>query len=234
MARVEENGEMGTDDGLGPLADGLKVLANEKRLHLLQFLTTPHYIREIATELQIARQSAQAHVDQLLELGLVERVSGRREHGPVTDFVVVPQRLFRIQESFTRLGRLEAERVDEKHLRTEELKTDGPTPSTSPVSRLVVVHGMRIGERAPLTGEGPWMVGRDPGAQLCLDYDPFVSTRHAEVRRDGRGGYELVDLYSRNGTAVDWEPLERGEARALEPGSVIGVGRTLVVFRRAS
>lgn len=216
-----------------PLAEQLKVLGNAKRLGLLHLLTKPHYIQEIASELGMARQSAQAHVDKLLEIGVIERRRGRRESGPVTDFVVVPHRLFSIQEAFAQVGRLEPEVAEEDvRMLTEVLEETAPGKGGDPVSRLIVVHGMRMGERTQLTGAGPWLIGRDPSAQLCLDYDPFVSTRHAEVRRRDEGGYEVADLYSRNGTRVDWEPVPRGQAVELVPGAVIGFGRTLVVFRR--
>ena len=223
-------------DELASLEGALKVLANEKRLRLLQYLTTPHYIREIATELEVARQSAQAHVNQLLELGLIEKLQGKRDHGPVTEFVVVPHRLFHIQESFSQLGRLEptVEVNGGRHAMTEVLTDDGVSGQAPAVSRLVLVRGMRVGESAQLTGGGPWSIGRDPASTLCLDYDPYVSTRHAEVRRTATGGFELVDLYSRNGTTVDLEPLERGEVRALEAGALLGFGKTLVVLRRPS
>ncbi|MEZ5989842.1 MAG: sigma 54-interacting transcriptional regulator [Planctomycetota bacterium] len=69
------------------------------------------------------------------------------------------------------------------------------------------------------------------GADLDLG-DPFVSGRHAELRRDGRG-FSLRDLGSRNGTWIDGLPVE-GEAR-LEAGAVLRLGATslrLVADRR--
>lgn len=216
---------------LESLADPLKVLGNEKRLHLLEFLTEPHYIREIASELGITRQSAQAHVDKLEELGVLERRRGRREGGPVTEFVVVPQRLFALQERFARLGRLEPD-VEDPDVRavTEPLGEEVADDEEPMAARLAIVHGFGRGRRIPLEGAGPWLIGREATAQVCLDFDPFVSSRHAEIRRDG-GDFELADLYSRNGTRLDWSGLDRGGSQPLANGAIVGVGRSLLVFR---
>jgi pSer/pThr/pTyr-binding forkhead associated (FHA) protein len=92
------------------------------------------------------------------------------------------------------------------------------------------VHGFHRGRRIPLTGSGPWLIGRESTAQVCLDFDPFVSSRHAEVRRKD-DGFEVADLYSRNGTRLDWQGLDRGGQRELADGSIVGVGRSLLVFR---
>lgn len=216
---------------LESLADPLQVLGNEKRLHLLEFLTEPHYIREIASELGITRQSAQAHVDKLVDLGVLERRRGQRDQGPVTEFVVVPQRLFAIQERFAEVGRLEPQ-VDDEDVRavTQEIGRDEDRGDDPASSHLAIVHGFGQGRRIPLTGSGPWLIGREKTAQVCLDFDPFVSSRHAEIRREG-ADFELADLYSRNGTRMDWSPLDRGGQTTLENGAILGVGRTLLVFR---
>lgn len=215
------------------LAGQLKALANPKRLRLLQFLTQPHYLEEIASELKMARQTAQEHVQQLLDLGVLERVRGRRDHGPVTDYVLVPQRLFGIHEEFGRLGGLQAEREagDELRALTSPLATGGAAPRDEVLPRLTIVHGMRIGQTTMLSGQGSWLVGREPNAAVCLDYDPFVSWRHAEIRRGGTG-FELADLYSRNGTYLDWKKVARGAAQSVENGAVLRVGKSLLLFRR--
>jgi pSer/pThr/pTyr-binding forkhead associated (FHA) protein len=75
-------------------------------------------------------------------------------------------------------------------------------------------------------------VGRDPHALVCLDYDPFVSTRHAELRRASGGGFELADLHSSNGTYLDWKRLERGVVRPLANGGLVRCGKTLLLFRK--
>lgn len=222
-------------DDLERLAQNLKVLGNPKRLHLLQFLVRPHYIEEIASELKMARQTAQEHIDRLLEIGVVERRRGRRDTGPVTEYVVVPQRLFSIHSGMGKLGGLEPDYEREAHMRmqTTPALTGMATPQDEALPRLIIVHGMHVGRATALSGDGPWLIGRDPTAQFCLDYDPFVSTRHAEVRRV-KGGFEVADMYSSNGTYVDWDALERGGARTVKNGTLIGVGKSILLVREGS
>lgn len=223
-------------DDLDALANGLKALANAKRLHLLRFLARPHYLEEIASELGVARQTAQEHVQQLVELGLLQSVRGRGDHGPVNDYVVVPQRMFALLERLERVAGVtldldEEEGVDFR-MPTAMAATAPETPKEHDLPRLVLVRGMRLGQTTPLTGNGPWLLGRDPHAAVGLDYDPYVSTRHAEVRRTPGGGWEVVDLYSSNGTFVDWKQVPRGTTAKLENGAVLRVGKSLLVFRR--
>jgi pSer/pThr/pTyr-binding forkhead associated (FHA) protein len=76
-----------------------------------------------------------------------------------------------------------------------------------------------------------WVIGRRRSLAVGLDYDPFVSQEHAEVL-PVQGGFEVRDLETnKNGTSLNWEPLARGGSRLLEQGDVIGVGRTLLLFR---
>jgi DNA-binding transcriptional ArsR family regulator len=241
MARADEHDTLAPEpqqakpQGIDPegLAGALRVLGNAKRIRLLQFLVHPHHLEEIASELKTARQTAQEHVQQLEEIGVVRRVRGRRDRGPVTDYVVVPQRLFSIWEDMGKLGVLEPEMDGANDLRppTSPLATGASPPREQDLPRVAVVHGLHIGQVTPLSGQGPWLFGRDPGAHVCLDYDPFISARHAEVRR-AQAGFEVADLYSSNGTWVDWKRLPRGGAQRIDNGAVVRVGKTLLVFRR--
>jgi DNA-binding transcriptional ArsR family regulator len=222
------------DEAQEPLAQALKALAHPKRLRLLRFLVEPHSLERIANELGVARQSAQEHVDQLLAIGAIEARRGRGDHGPVTEYVVVLPRLFDLHEQLgQRLGVLSAEFGEDVQatFRTQPL---APIPVRAPPAsaRLVVVYGMRVGRTVPLQGQGPWLVGRDPHAALCIDYDPYVSSRHCEVRRGARG-FELQDALSSNGTQLDWVTLPRGGAVPLENGQLIRVGKSLVLVRAA-
>ncbi|MEX0972982.1 MAG: FHA domain-containing protein [Solirubrobacterales bacterium] len=62
-------------------------------------------------------------------------------------------------------------------------------------------------------------VGRDPEAGVCID-DEAVSWHHLEI--EGRGGVLIAtDLDSRNGTALNGEPLDR--PRRLRDGDVLTV-----------
>ena len=64
------------------------------------------------------------------------------------------------------------------------------------------------------------MVGRDPEADVCID-DEAVSWNHLEI--ESRGGVLMAtDLDSRNGTALNGEPLDR--PRRLRDGDTLIVG----------
>lgn len=219
------------DVDLSALADALKALAYDKRLEALQFLTRPHYIEEIAEHLGIARQAAQKHVDLLVETGVLKKQIGHRASGPVTEFVIVAPRLFALSERFSRLGQLKAE--DGLGLVRTQVATRAAAPGRGERGpSLVLVHGMHPGSAFPLgPGAGPFTIGRDEDRHVRLDYDPFVSNRHAEVAHRG-GRHVLVDTFSTNGTFLNWARLERGGEVALEPGDVVGVGKSLLVFQK--
>jgi ABC transport system ATP-binding/permease protein len=58
-------------------------------------------------------------------------------------------------------------------------------------------------------------IGRDPASDLMVD-DLLVSRRHAELRRDSDGGYEVNDLDSHNGTFVNGHRVTRAKLAALD------------------
>lgn len=216
------------------LAAALKACAHPKRLRILRFATTPVSLEEIASELKVARQSAQEHLDQLLALKLVEPIRSRGDHGPVTRYVVALARVFDVYDRLgTRLGLLAADLTEDTqlHLPTTPLAGRAQAAASTGAPRLTIVHGMRVGETTPLAGPGPWLIGRDPAAAICLDYDPYVSHRHAEVRR-GAQGFELADALSSNGIYVDWTRVPRGGVAPLANGAIVRAGKTLLVFRR--
>ena len=71
----------------------------------------------------------------------------------------------------------------------------------------------------PISGERT-VVGRDPEADIHLD-DEAVSWKHLEI--ESRGGVLMAtDLDSRNGTALNGEPLDR--PRRLRDGDTLIVG----------
>lgn len=224
-----------TEERLKPeaLAADLKALAHEKRIRLVHFLVEPHTLEEAASELGVARQTAHEHLQQLLEVGLVARVDVRPDGRPGLAFVAVPHRLFHVYEMLGKLGEVEL-KPDERVARQYTTETDpkaAAAPRENEMPRLIVVHGLRLGQTKLLSGDGPWTIGRDPHATLCLDYDPYVSARHAEVRRMP-GGFALADLYASNGTFIDWAQLERGSVRRIENGALVRIGRTLIAFRQ--
>ncbi len=80
------------------------------------------------------------------------------------------------------------------------------------------ISGRGVEPRSVALGERT-TVGRDPGADVCLD-DEAVSWHHLEI--EARGGVLMAtDLDSRNGTALNGEPLDR--PRRLRDGDVLSV-----------
>lgn len=93
-------------------------------------------------------------------------------------------------------------------------------------------------EAAPLDGPvgrsvtlgGEVTIGRRAACEIALR-DDSVSGRHARVLR-GRGGWQIEDLGSTNGTFVNGRRLS--EPIRLRPGDVIGVGTSTWRFEEAA
>jgi len=74
--------------------------------------------------------------------------------------------------------------------------------------------------RSVALSEGRTLVGRDPEADVTIE-DEAVSWNHLEI--ESRGGVLMAtDLDSRNGTALNGEPLDR--PRRLRDGDTLTVG----------
>ena len=97
--------------------------------------------------------------------------------------------------------------------------------------KLILVKGGLEGSVFPLDlAAGPaWQIGRGEGADVALANDPYVSRRCAEVRRDGEG-FVIQGLAARNGTYLNGRLLN-GKAEPLQDGDIVGIGRSLLVFR---
>ncbi|MEA2496712.1 MAG: transport system ATP-binding/permease protein [Thermoleophilaceae bacterium] len=65
-------------------------------------------------------------------------------------------------------------------------------------------------------------IGRAPDNDLVLDDDLLVSRHHAELRVLSKGGFELVDLGSSNGTFVNGRRIDRTELEELD---VVSIGQ---------
>lgn len=227
-------------DPLEALADDLDALSNIQRLRLLHLLTRPRYAEEIADALGMSRQSALKHIEKLQERGFVRPLHGRRATGPVIEFLVVPQRLFATGVAIGNLGNLEAEggpatRADDRTVVLEAAGSAHPESAAANEARaahLLLVNGPAAGSRFVLQGElNRWTIGRDDDRSLRLAHDPFISGRHAEVQQDA-GGHVLVDVFSANGTFLNFARIPRGGRVPLKLGDVIGLGHTYVVYQR--
>ncbi len=219
------------------LAELLWPLANVKRLDILAFLTQPHYLEEVAAHLQVSRQAARKHLDALFAIGVIQRRPAVRGKGAVVEYCVNPRALFLIWQEFEKLGALRPEGADDRVAYTRigaEPSDDGPVdapPGPPAGPALWVVHGLNTGVQFPLPAhrQQTWLLGRDGRSDVCVDYDPYVSTRHAEVHAQD-GHFVLTDLASRNGTRHNGVMLPRGGDVVLRHGDLIAIGRTMFLF----
>jgi class 3 adenylate cyclase len=76
------------------------------------------------------------------------------------------------------------------------------------------------------------MIGRGGDVDLCLAWDPSVSSVHAEVLRLGSHWLIGDDGLSRNGTFVNGERIKG--RRRLRDGDIVRVGRTTLAFHDPS
>ncbi|MDK7048884.1 oxoglutarate dehydrogenase inhibitor Odhl [Corynebacterium sp. UMB0012] len=90
---------------------------------------------------------------------------------------------------------------------------------------LVVKRGPNAGARF-LLDQATTTAGRHPEADIFLD-DVTVSRRHAELRKNDDGKFEVVDVGSLNGTYVNREPRN---SQVLEVGDEIQIGKFRLVF----
>jgi hypothetical protein len=75
----------------------------------------------------------------------------------------------------------------------------------------------------PREGQQGLLLGRAASATVVLA-DPSVSGRHARIEVED-GGARLTDLESKNGTLLNGERLEAGQARWLQPMDRLMLGR---------
>jgi ABC-type multidrug transport system ATPase subunit len=82
----------------------------------------------------------------------------------------------------------------------------------------------------PLTGDGPWLIGRSSEAHVALADDPHCSREQARIRRE-RSAYLLEPLSKTVPITVNGRPLDG--AQRLADGDVIAFSRQRLTFRTA-
>jgi class 3 adenylate cyclase len=87
-------------------------------------------------------------------------------------------------------------------------------------------------QQCVLEGGGPLTIGRAGGVDLCLAWDPSVSSVHAEVVRLSSHWLIGDDGLSRNGTFVNGERIKG--RRRLRDGDIVRIGRTVLTFDDSS
>lgn len=224
------------------LAAVLEVLASPTRLRLMRALCTPQQITYIrlppesgqaggSPDRAITRQAVRDHLRRLGDFGLVN--AGAPSSGAVgSSYSLNHQRLFALIEEIRKLGRLRApglrdpgETADLGDLRA------GAAPVVG-APHLLVVHGATEGLRFPLPRSGAprWTLGRRAAHHVVVDWDPYVSSDHLVIMRES-AGFAVEDFGSnRNGSSLNFARIPAGRTR-IEHGDVLGVGKTLLVFR---
>lgn len=230
---------MSDDDAerLVDLADRLQPLANPTRLRLLSQLRDPQTLTEIELrkpeadrEKPLARQTVKSHLVQLMEAGAVVSRKAQREYGETTEYMLNNQQVFALAEELRDLARLTpaedpSQGTVRGELRLGDIEASGP--------HLVLVKGIPEGRAFDLSasGEHRWIIGRSRGTEIPLPSDPFVSSENTVVEQEG-DTFRVSDLpRSRNGTIVNGIQLGEGEEHELEPGDVIQLGKSTLVFR---
>lgn len=224
----------------------LKALAQANRLELIDALRVPRTLDEIhltptmAVEMggadrAMSRQGVQNHLDKLIDVGVVRVApTDRKGKRGILEYRLDAGRLFALIEELRRITR-EPTVGPIDPLATQPLSDAGNEPWPEG-PKLVLVHGIREGHVFPLLQRDlraprGWLIGRSPGLPVRLDYDPYVSLENAEILSEGRE-FKILDLRAaKNGTYVNWRRLPPGGEAVLESGDVIGVGRSLLVFR---
>ncbi|HEV8361457.1 MAG TPA: FHA domain-containing protein [Candidatus Thermoplasmatota archaeon] len=224
------------------LAAFLEALHYPLRLELLDQLRMPKTLGDLKVaphrtlggnpDRAAARETVRAHLEKLVEVGLVDVDTVQAEGRGVNRYAVNAQKLYELTEEIRRLSVIYAGRGGASDVTGTVSGSSAPVAVHGP--RLVLVHGVYEGKAFPLSAstapDGRWVIGRGKGLQVSLDYDPFVSVENTVIAERG-GRHTVTDLpTSKNGTAVNWTLLEKGAAHELRPGDLIGVGRSLLLF----
>lgn len=227
------------EGSLRELEEAFQALSNINRLKLLVQLQSPKGYSEIELtpsrsgasgdeDRPISRQAVRTHVDELLDLGVVAETEtpGRKR-----EFVVDRTQLYAIVERMRELATVEPT-VDAGGATKEMTQPASAPKPTGP--HLALVRGVREGQTFPLEDAAPHdpaVIGRDADSDIALNYDAFVSSQHANVIESDEG-FLVQDLeQNKNGTFLNWAKIEPGGVAPLSAGDVIGVGRSLLVFR---
>ncbi len=234
------------------LSNVLSTLGNRQRLDILRQLTTPRNVGEIdATrienkdgnerEVPLTRQAILSHIDKLESVGLIDTRVAQGDSSHTKEYFTREDHLFMVLEEVRTLGNLAMDTatggVPDRTL-VQEAEPETPDPEDA-LAQLILIRGIREGRTFALRSkEDPaqWFIGRerqvgDQRVEVPLEYDLFISRKHAVVSHKDDGFY-LRDAESLNGTTVNWsQELRGGDETRLEHGDVIGVGRSLLLFR---
>lgn len=230
------------DETLDALANILQVLASPSRLALLQQLQNPRTVSDLVIppsredaglqkDRGLSRQSLERHLDILSQAGLVAWREGEGRGRPAKEYVLNHARLFAAVEELRALTRLRATTSQpESTMSLQGADTPPPDPDSVSGPRLILLRGVPEGRLVKVPNTGETILGRGQEAQVRLEHDPFISSKHALLRA-GPEGVTISDSgSSRNGTLVNGRTLGAEESHTLRRGNVIQVGRSLLLY----
>ncbi len=96
----------------------------------------------------------------------------------------------------------------------------------APIPRLVT-YSPYMQRSIVLTSAQEWVIGRNKDSSICLP-DRWASRNHSVLRLDSKGGFNLVDLESLNGTFVNSQKISK--PFALSHQDIITIGETEIEF----
>lgn len=222
------------------LCDLLTALSHPVRLALLRRLLRPVWLSEIRVAKPgldgsgptLSRQATKEHLDRLLKANLVVSIgdASNGRHGP--RYVLNHREMYGLAETIRRLSRL---RGDEEIGGATVMAPAAYRVFDIQPQALIMVKGPDEGKVYPLdppsAGECTWTIGRQAGTDITLDHDAFVSSENTQVTW-AEGSYHVSDLASsKNGTRLNFQPLEPGRPERLRTGDLIGIGQTILMFR---
>lgn len=102
-------------------------------------------------------------------------------------------------------------------------------PAAAPAARGPARLELEGGEAVALTGQ-EISIGRGTDQRLRVR-DSKASRAHAVVRPRAKGGWELADVGSANGTTLNGHRIPDGKVAPLRDGDRIGVGQATIHYR---
>lgn len=104
-----------------------------------------------------------------------------------------------------------------------------PAPAASPAAEPVVARLEPSGGKVVTLGSEPVTIGRGADQRLQVT-DKRASRAHAVVRPRAKGGWELADAGSANGTLLNGHRIPDGRVAPLRDGDRIGIGGTTIAY----
>ncbi len=211
------------------LAAWIRGIAAPARLQLLRRLQVPHRLAEIRIEgptgRPMARQTIRGHLQSLQDVGLVVAYPVQQGSATATMYRLEPTRLFVLLDTLNSLGLVAG--GEETLVATPDHEDAVPAWPNGP--GMVLVNGPQAGWMMPLSGPGPWLIGRGRGNEVHLPHDPFVSKQHAVI--NGRAGHRrIVPVSTTSPTTVNHMAVG-SDGHRIRPGDLIQVGRSRLLYR---